>query len=135
MSPEAQMAIRKRWHADLPLVLEGKDPFLTPRDTDLESVPEVDCFEVMDAVCEVTNLNRDEIMGQQRRRCVARPRQIIYALLRARHPAMMDAEIARFMGRHQTTIAHGVKQITRFMEYEPETKRVYHEAERRLSVR
>ncbi len=135
LSPKHQ-ALCAQFRADLPELLEGRDPFFAryagalnrPRTTD------EDCFEVLNAVCEAAGISRAAIMGDRLSRIVARPRQVAYALIRERHPDMMDAEIARFMRRHQTTIAHGLKMIRSFMLYEPETKRVYDEAKAALAA-
>lgn len=133
MTPEQQTAIRKRFHEDLPELLEGRDPYLAPHDARLG--PEADCLNILEAVCEASGVTEDEMRGQQREREKSRPRQVVYALIRARHPTMMTAEIARFMGRHQTSVAHGIRQIGAFMELEPDTRRIYHEAKRRLAAR
>ena len=131
MNTEAHAAIRDSFRKALPEILEGRDPHLALHDTRLG--PEADCLNILEVVCEVSGVTEDEMRGRRRERRISRPRQIVYALIHKRQPMMMDAEIARFMGRHQTSIAHGIRQIIVFMELEPETRRIYHEAKRRLA--
>ena len=132
MTPETQAAIRESFHRDLPKILEGRDPYLVPHDA--KPGPEEDCLRVIEAVCKASGVSKDEMRGQRRERSISRPRQIVYALIRDRQPMMMTAEIARLMGRHYTSVAHGIRQITTFMEFEPETRRIYRDAKRELGV-
>ncbi len=130
MTPENQAAIRESFHRDLPEILAGRDPYLVPHDAD--PGPEEDCLRVIEAVCKVSGVSEDAMWGQRRERSISRPRQIVYALIRVRQPMMMTAEIARFMSRHHTSVAHGLRQIDAFMEIEPETRRIYRDAKREL---
>ncbi len=131
MTPEQQTAIRERFHRDLPEILEGRDPFLVPHD--VQPGPEEDCLRVIEAVCEASGLSEDELTGDRRDRHTARPRQIVYALINERHPAMTHAEIARFMRRHQSSVRHGLRQMVAFLQFEPETLRIYRDAKRELA--
>ncbi|KKL92624.1 hypothetical protein LCGC14_1882780 [marine sediment metagenome] len=132
MTPETQAAIRESFRRDLSEILEGRDPYLVPHDA--KPSAEEDCLRIIEAVCKASGVSEDEMRGQRRERSISRPRQIVYTLIRARQPMMMTAEIARLMSRHHTSVAHGLRQIATFMEFEPETRRIYRDAKRELGV-
>ena len=132
MTPEAQAAIRESFHRDKLEIIEGRDPYLVPHDA--KPGPEEDCLRVIEAVCKVSGVSEDEMRGRRSDRAISRPRQVVYALIRARQPAMMTAEIARLMNRHHTTVAHGLRRISAFMEFEPETRRVFRDAKKELGA-
>jgi len=133
-SPEAWAAIRERFRTDLPKIIAGSDPFLAPAKVPFlwgRAVPR-DCYKVLDAVCEVTKYSHKEVMGQRSAVRYARPRQILWCLLREFVPSMTDAEIARFAGRHQSSIAHGLRVMEDAKRFEPKTNAVYRGAKRLL---
>ena len=132
MSPETQAAIRESFHRDKLEIIDGRDPYLVPHNT--TPGPEEDCLRIVEAVCKVSGLSEEELTGNRRSQNIASPRQIVYALIHERHPAMMHAEIARFMHLHQSPVRHGLRKIEAFKKYEPETRQLYRDAKRELKV-
>lgn len=87
---------------------------------------------IRSVVARLAGLTQTEIMGRQRTRCISRARQITYAIIREIHPKMTLAEIGRVMDKDATSIWHALDILPAAIRCEPETKRLYAEAKRRL---
>lgn len=73
--------------------------------------------DIIDAACKVSRINRDEMTGLGRRRCVVRPRQAIYWLARTHGHTVTS--IGRRINRDHSTVCHGYDQAEIFLTREP----------------
>ncbi len=124
----AQQAIVTRFRADLPEVLEGRDPYLVRRN----AIP-VDCTEILSAVLRAAGVAHAEVMGRRRTLSVVRPRQVAYKLIHQYRPDLNMTQIARFMRRDRDSVEKGLHVIDAIMAREPETRRIYNAAKGVLS--
>ena len=75
--------------------------------------------EIINAVCREFGVSKARILGPQRARSIARPRQVIM-YLSALYTGQSLPQIGRQLRRDHTTILHGRKTITNLLTYTPE---------------
>jgi len=75
-------------------------------------------IDIEKAVCEYFELSHDEILSVNRKRAIARPRQIaIY--LAAEYTDKTRADIARHFCRDHTTVNFAIERIAQLQTYKP----------------
>lgn len=121
--PEFALPMLAKWREDLPLVVEGKDPWRAPRE-----LSEVDVADCVAAASAVFGIPVNDIMSDRRAKDIAYAR---FAAIQAARDLTRKSlpVIARAMNRaDHTTIMHGLKRAEQLCglsgEYAAKCRRV-----------
>ena len=80
---------------------------------------------IMKAVADYYHIRIADLTGKKRNRNFARPRQMAMAIAKELTSLSLPAIGEAFGGRDHTTVIHGVKNITKLRDEDPETKKDY----------
>ena len=68
--------------------------------------------EIIEKVCQITNISKVEIFNDNRKRKFSYPRMCISQLIHDKYPQLTETKVGEFISRHPATVHHHYEMVS-----------------------